>query len=426
LKLSTAAQRRLGFARAAGVAVLMGSLTFPWAYAQGPPRDKPCIILLSQTRGQQKPLLDRINAIRRELGIADGVLPMAEIAWDNPRHREVIVESLHLKEHQLPLASTGMIDSNSLPTTANKNRPSLALNHDVIAFYLINEWGRRAGKGPYPWPYKVPEAPSHSLQKSRTNSVDGTVLLLVPPGEFWRGSTEGEIDELPPQKVQARAFYLGKTEVTFGQFAKFVAATDYQTEAEQRGFGFVWGDDWQRVDGASWRSPHGDGVIPGQHEPVRQVSLKDCQAYCEWAGLRLPSEAEWEKAARGTGGRQYPWGSDWDAAKAVATGKGPRPVGGIASGASAYGFLDMAGNVREWTDSAYESYSEAVVEAPSGKRYSVRGGSFAEENPKMFLRASYRFNSLANLPNNLTGFRVACDPDSPIGLSEVGHHLRLR
>jgi formylglycine-generating enzyme required for sulfatase activity len=240
-------------------------------------------------------------------------------------------------------------------------------------------------------------------------------MLLVPPGDFWRGSTEGEVDELPPQPMQCKGLYLGKTEVTFGQYSRFVAATGYQTEAELRGFGFVWNGDWQRADGASWRSPQGDGVIPDEHEPVRQVSFKDAEAYCHWAGLRLPSEAEWEKAARGTQGRQYPWGTTWDPAKAVYQGKGPQPVGSLPAGASLYGMLDLAGNVREWTGSLYEPYSNLIEDQTSGKRYAIRGGSFSEENPRMSLRGAYRFNGLGHLSNNLTGFRVACDVDSPIG-----------
>jgi formylglycine-generating enzyme required for sulfatase activity len=85
-------------------------------------------------------------------------------------------------------------------------------------------------------------------------------------------------------------------------------------------------------------------------------------------------------------------------------------VGSLPTGASPYGLLDMAGNVREWTSSVYQPYSDKIEDDTSGKRYSVRGGSFAEDNPRMAHRTSYRFHSLANLPNNLTGFRVACDP----------------
>ncbi len=386
-------------------------------WARTPVKDVPCIILLSHKLGDQRPLLDRIKQIRKDAGIPDGQLPMAEFSWDNPRFQGIIRDSFHLKEHQLPLASTGMINSQGEPTAANKNRPSLQLPHDVIAYYLINEWGRRAGKGPFPWPYKAPETPSHNLPKSRTGQVDGSVLLLVPQGDFWLGSTEGEIDELPPHKAKLAACYVGKTEVTFEQFSRFVAATEYVTEAEERGFGFVWvGGKWQRVDGADWKNPQGNRVVPGPTEPVRQVSLRDCKAYCEWAGLRLPTEAEWEKAARGTGGRQYPWGNGWDAAKAAVTGTTPRPVGSLPGGSSPYGMLDMAGNVREWTASKYQGYSDVVLETPvSENRFSIRGGSFSEENPKMGVRSSFRYNSMGNLSNSLTGFRVACDVDSPIG-----------
>lgn len=397
-----------------GFTLVAGSIA-TWA---GPPiKDVPCIILLSRKLGEQRALLDRIKEVREELKIPATQLPMAEFSWDNPRFQKVISGSFHLKEHQLPLASTGMINSQGEPTAANKNRPSLELPHDVIAYYLINEWGRRAGKGPFSWPYKAPPAPAHKLEKSRTCQVDGSVLLLVPPGDFWQGSTEGEIDELPPHQAKFNACYLGKTEVTFEQYSRFIEATGYVTEAEERGFGFVWGGgDWQRVEGAHWRNPRGGMATPAAGEPVRQVSLKDCRAYCEWAGLRLPTEAEWEKAARGPSGRQYPWGNTWDAGKAAVTGNAPRKVGSFPAGSSPYGMVDMAGNVREWTGTRYQGYSDVVLETPvSENRYSVRGGSFAEENPKMAVRASYRYNSMGNLFNDLTGFRVACDVDSTIG-----------
>lgn len=401
---------------------MLAVLTSPSGKAQ-PREGTPCVIFISLKQGDQRVLVDKVKEIRTKLGLSVQEIGVTEIAFDMPIHRKVITEVLHLNEHQLPLASTGELDKNGLPRYANKNRPALALSHDVIAYYLLNEGSRRVGKGPYPWPYQAPPTPSHTLEKSRTNATDGSVLLLVPPGDFWRGSTEGEVDELPPQQVHNKGFYLGKTEVTFSQFSKFVSATRYRTEAEERGFGFVWNGEWQRVEGVSWQNPDGDSVIPGPQDPVRQVSLKDAQNYAQWAGLRLPTESEWEKAARGTAGRQYPWGASWDASKAMSSGQRPKAVGSFTSGASVYGQLDMAGSVREWTDSLYEPYSEAIPDTETGRRYSIRGGSFREENPKMMLRGSYRFNSLANLTNNLTGFRVACDTSAPIGQHQPSEHV---
>lgn len=387
-------------------------------WARGPAADTHCIILLSHKLGDQRPLLERIKQIRDQLKLTPAELPMAEFSWDNPRFQKIISESFHLKEHQLPLASTGTINSQGEPTAANKHRPSLQLPHDVIAYYLINEWGRRAGKGPFPWPYKTPQVPAHQLEKLRTGEVDGSIMLLIPPGDFWQGSAEGEIDELPPHQAKFAPCYVGQTEVTVAQYTHFVNSTSYRSEAEERGFGFVWrAGEWQRVEGANWRTP--SGAMKGTaaaSEPVRQVSLKDAQAYCKWARLRLPTEAEWEKAARGPSGRQYPWGNSWDASKAVVNRSSPNKVGSIPAGNSIYGMADMAGNVREWTSTVYDSYSDVELESPlSQNRYVIRGGSFAEENPAMAVRTSYRYNSMGNLSNDLTGFRVACDIDGTIG-----------
>ena len=394
--------------------------------AQAVIKDRHCIILLSTKLGQQLPLLEKIVAIRDSLGIDKRELPVAEFAWDKPKYRAIIADSFGLKEHQLPLASTGLINSQGLPTAANRNRPALGLPQDVIAYYLINEWARRSDQPMHPWPYKVPASQPSTLAKTRTCSIDGSTLLLVPEGKFWHGSTEGEIDELPPTLNSAGPVYVGKTEVTVAQFQSFVDATGYQTEAEERGFGFVWGIDWERRPKASWRDPEGNGLQSAGSLPVRQVSQADCQAYCEWAGLRLPTEEEWEKGARGTGGRAYSWGNEWNAAKAVSSGPGPKPVGSVPEGASAYGLLDTAGNVREWTASLYEPYSQVIPDDRTGLRYAVRGGSWSEENPKMALRTSYRFNSLGNLPNSLTGFRVAVGPESPLGSdSKLSPRFRL-
>ena len=372
-----------------------------------------CIVLLSHTRGDQRPLLDKLKAVRAQLKLSQSELPMGEFGWDIPLHRKAIEETLGLKEHHLPLVSTGELSPSGMPTSANRNRPSLDLPDEVIAYYLINEWARRAKRPMYPFPY-AKTAPKLVVDNRPKKAKDGSELVLIPAGSFWRGSTEGEIDELPPSLVPLPAFRISKTEVTVSQFARFVEETSYLSVAEEEGYGYVWRDDWEQIDGASWQNPTGDGSRPAPDEPVRQVALRDCQAYCSWAGLRLPTEDEWEKAARGTGGRQYPWGDRWDPDRAVYGGDGPIAVGSRPVGASPYGLMDMAGNVREWTDTVYGPYFDNGEPPSARTRNSVRGGSWSESQPA-YLRTSYRFNSLREVPNDRTGFRVAADADSSLG-----------
>ncbi len=395
---------------------LIGVVLLGLAQAQSI-KDRHCIVLLSHNLGQQEPLLQTIVATRHRLGIKKEELPVAEFGWDVPLHQRVISGPLALKEYQLPLVSTGLINSAGLPTAANKNRPSLTLPQEVIAYYLINEWARRAGREPHPWKYTSVLEPPRVDQPELRRAGDGSALVLIPEGEFWMGSAEGEIDELPPHKVQLKAYYLGQTEVTVEQFRAFVDETSYQTEAERRGFGFVWVDgDWKRQSGADWQDPEGQGKPAKEDHPVRQVTLQDCLAYCDWAGLRLPTEQEWEKAARGGLGRQFPWGDEWDSRRVVHGGSGPVAVGSHPDGASPYGVLDLTGNVREWTSTLYGAYSPGeLLDHASGQRYAVRGGAWTEERT-FALRAAYRFSGVGNVSNNLTGFRVADDLDSPMGL----------
>jgi len=156
-------------------------------------------------------------------------------------------------------------------------------------------------------------------------------MIAIPAGEFTMGS-DLEV-ERPPHPVSVAAFEIDKFEVTNEQFEKFVAETGYATEAEKAG-------------DTSWRYWAKDK----SNHPVVKVSWNDAVAFCEWAEKRLPTEAEWEKAARGTDGFTYPWGNDWDVNKVNAKESGYRGttiVGSFPSGASPYGVMDMAGNVSE-------------------------------------------------------------------------------
>ncbi len=180
---------------------------------------------------------------------------------------------------------------------------------------------------------------------------DGAEMVLVPEGEFIMGLPPGEpgSDRNPLRKVHLRAFYIDKYEVTNEQYHRCVAEggckdpsliTDYPPAF------FEAGKEWYRIERM-------------KDYPVVGITWRQAGIYCEWAGKRLPLGSEWEKAARGTDGRRYPWGNEWDATRANWDDGGKTdgyrklaPVGSFPKGASPYGAMDMAGNVREWVDDA--------------------------------------------------------------------------
>ena len=158
-----------------------------------------------------------------------------------------------------------------------------------------------------------------------TNEKDGTVLVKIPGGTFQMGSNERD-REKPPHSVTMPAYLLARVPVTNAQFARFVSATSHDA-----------GSDWKQ-----YASKLGDQA------PVVCVNWNDATAYCTWAGLRLPTEEEWEYAARGPQSLVYPWGNDWDPSRcqnSVGSNNPDRaaPVGSFPSGASPFGCLDMAG-----------------------------------------------------------------------------------
>ncbi len=240
-------------------------------------------------------------------------------------------------------------------------------------------------------------------------------LVAVPGGRFVMGDAEGEPDEAP-KPVEVAPFRLMRHEVTNAQFAEFVASTGYRTDPERSGAGYAWDGRWRLVPGTDWRHPYGPNsdIEDSADHPVVQVSARDAAAYCAWTGLRLPREAEWEFAARGTDGRRFPWGDAPPQAGPAApanfgtvacctadAGDGyPRtaPVGSYPAGASPYGILDMAGNVWEWTADAYPG-------APG--QIALRGGGWG--NNPYCLRVSYRHGNPPDIGLDMVGFRCAAD-----------------
>ena len=215
----------------------------------------------------------------------------------------------------------------------------------------------------------------------------------IPAGPFLMGSNpaddrQAETNEQPQRRVELPAYRISRTPVTVTQFGAFVQAMAYVTTAEKEGNTVIYnGTEWAVTPGASWRRPRGpqSDVSQKSNHPVSCVSWDDAVAFCRWADVRLPTEAEWEKAARGIDGRLYPWGGAPPDGKRCNYDNGVKdttPVDAYPSGASPFDMLDMAGNVWEWCSDWYDEkyYAEAPRENPAGPADGslrvVRGGSW--------------------------------------------------
>ncbi len=242
----------------------------------------------------------------------------------------------------------------------------------------------------------------------------------IPAGEFIMGSDPmhdalATSSEQPQHRPDLPAFWISRTPVTVAQFAMFVDATGYQTTAESEGSSFAWdGHDWQDVIGARWRAPHGptSSVLHKQNHPVTCVSWHDAQAFCRWAGVRLPDEAEWEKAARGSDARLYPWGNfgpDKTRCNFNGNAGDTTAVGSYPAGASPYGVLDMSGNVWEWTQSTWRSdYHQPDDPNPTARTTRVlRGGAYHSFEPSV--RCACRILANPGGRSDGIGFRVILD-----------------
>ncbi len=222
-------------------------------------------------------------------------------------------------------------------------------------------------------------------------------MLQMPAGTFLMGNNAGADDERPERLVTMPAYQIDRYEVTVGEFREFVSATNHRTSAELEGKPF--GETW-RVDAVGSRFDH----------PVRYVSWWDADKYCRWLGKRLPTEAEWEYAARGNDGRLYPWGNDFDPAR-VAPPADTTPVGFYLDNRSPIGAYDMAGNVWEWVNDWYrpDYYAQNENDNPQGPPQAdqrvIRGGSFT--NPPADLRVTRRIKADPNSSHRDVGFRCA-------------------
>jgi len=284
--------------------------------------------------------------------------------------------------------------------------------------------------------WRTPEPPKEARAGDVwVNPKDGMEMVYVAAAGGLLGTSDAEIDawlrkhpsdkrewfrdEQPQYRVNLPGYWMGRTEVTNAQYRRFVQATGHRAP-----------EHWKR------------GQIPSGLEglPVVFVDWEDAYAYCDWAGGRLPSELEWERAARGADRRVFPWGSEWDSKRCrnfelitgrkYATGdewasaigswvrlhdavrEGPAAVGAYGAGASPYGCLDMAGNVCEWCaewyeENAYQRYARGDLKPPgSGTSRVLRGGSWGDGGPTFFLCA-IRIRSHSDNRNYSIGFRCA-------------------
>ncbi len=238
----------------------------------------------------------------------------------------------------------------------------------------------------------------HSTTMLDTLKPAETPMALVPAGEFTMGSTMSA-DEKPVHRVYLNAFSMDKYHVTVGQYAKYLEATGTEAPPE-----------WEIMN----QPRH-------QKRPVVNVSWSDAATYCKWAGKRLPTEAEWEKAARGTDGRLYPWGNETPTRLHANFGKKEWanhmalvPVGMFEMGKSPYGIYDLAGNAWEWVNDWYDHdyYKKSPAKNPqgpaTGKSKVVRGGNWLYVQE--FLRSSFRFNAEPSSRQFGYGFRCAKTP----------------
>ena len=242
------------------------------------------------------------------------------------------------------------------------------------------------------------------------SAVSPKNMVLIPQGAFLMGTNpeDGKIgfdigvDEVPRREVHLPAYYIDKYEVRVGEYEKFLEASSRTPPGDPR-FPEIY--------------PWAQGEQPPEHlmdHPVIYVSWYDAWDYCRWTGKRLPGEAEWEKAARGTDGRYWPWGNDVDYSKANVREYGARgtlPVGSFPGGISPYGVHDMSGNVAEWVQDWYQAYpgNDLKRKAFGTVNKVIRGGAWTLFGDP-YSRLTHRTRSIDPTKRHRSiGFRCAKD-----------------
>jgi formylglycine-generating enzyme required for sulfatase activity len=265
-----------------------------------------------------------------------------------------------------------------------------------------------------------------------TNPKDGSVMRLIPQGEFLMGSTPDEIEaalkmdavqpafdllhETPQFRLFVPVFYLGVFAVTNQQFARFLSEMH-----PGRALFELWVQTTEHIL-AACKDGEPYHAMPGwDRHPASHVTWFGAQAYCRWAGLRLPTEVEWEKAARGSDARLFPWGNEWHdnhlrwQGGTRAESETTAPVDAYPQGCSQWGICQMAGNVEEWCEdwyqpNAYVAHAAGNRQSPhDGSQRVLRGGNCLGQNRLEFRCAMRRASSPMFVTVPFTGIRCACD-----------------
>lgn len=263
---------------------------------------------------------------------------------------------------------------------------------------------------------------SRALVQIKTSFDAFNTVISRSPRKFIKGSDASEMKaalELCNQymdkcderwyrteilkEVLLKPYHIDPYEVTNSEFAEFVEQTDYITEAEQRGYSYLWdGNKSNKVKGASWRLPGGEEEVGDETGkfPVTHITFSDARAYCKWREGRIPTESEWEYSARGLERNIFPWGNRWDESQVQISKVGRpaanKPVGSYPAAFSGSKGYDFSGSVWEW------------VWQDTGKKPVLKGGSHLETNPANFRSAAAKVNP-AGVSQSDDGFRCVTD-----------------
>ncbi|MGB8433049.1 MAG: SUMF1/EgtB/PvdO family nonheme iron enzyme [Burkholderiales bacterium] len=321
-------------------------------------------------------------------------LEIARNTWPHPTGRVLPVMVRPVELSQIPpyLHSVTVLqpEGNVTATVADSvHRIALARRKSLLAKSVTGlSVATVIGFGVYLW--TANRAPAHEIV-----TKDGAPAMLVPAGTF----TMGDDEVSPRREIYLDAFHIDKYEVTTARYAKFAQATGLVRQPEN----------WEDLD-----------LARGGDLPVVGIDWQDANAYCHWAGKRLPTEAEWEKAARGTDGRAYPWGNDAPTAGRATFARtaitpyrgGLTAVGSHAAGRSPYGAHDLAGNASEWVaDWHAEGFAHNDVRNPKGPERGtkkvIRGGGW--QDPAERILSARRYFASTDTRGDDTGFRCAQD-----------------